>query len=189
MADLMVELQQIGGSRLMAIATTATPLGFSCGFSVGFGFDFGLGWFSDRFWLILSWVSWWVSIDFELGFLVGWLDFGLAWFWVGFSNCLCWFWFNFLLILGKLCGALSTVQVACVDVGSVVVGFGGGSGSVVLDLWLVVIPYFFLLLMFCRDVVNDGEEVVWQWREINDKELLYTAIVTVHICTVTVANV
>ena len=121
MADLMVELQQIGGSRSMAVATIATPLGFSRGFSVGFGFDFGLGWFSDRFWLILSWVSWWVSIDFELGFLVGWLDFGLVWFWVGFSNCLCWFWFNFLLILGQLCGALSTVQVACVDVGSVVV--------------------------------------------------------------------
>ena len=35
-------------------------LGFSRGFSVGFGFDFGLGWFSSRFELILSWVSWWV---------------------------------------------------------------------------------------------------------------------------------
>ena len=64
------------------------------------------------------------------------------------------------MILGKLCGALSTVQVACVDVGSVVVACDGGGGPIVLDLWLVVILYFFLLLMFCWDVVNDREEVV-----------------------------
>ena len=45
-------------------------LGFSRGFSVGFGFDFSLGWFCGRFELILSWVSRWVWIVFELGFLV-----------------------------------------------------------------------------------------------------------------------
>ena len=60
MVDLVAERQQIDG----------TCSGFVGFFHVGFrfGFDFGLGWFSSGFELILSWVSWWVWIVFELSF-------------------------------------------------------------------------------------------------------------------------
>ena len=54
------------------------------------GFSVGLNWFwvgfFDGFGLFLSWVSWWVWLDFELGFLIACVDFGLIFhgFWVNF---------------------------------------------------------------------------------------------------------
>ena len=34
-----------------------------------------------------------------------------------------------MLILGQLCGGISTVQMVCISVGWVVVGCNGGSGA------------------------------------------------------------
>ena len=91
-----------------------------------FGFDFGLGWFFGGFELILNWVSQWVWIVFELDFSMS-----FDWFWVGFSG---------QLILGQLCGGLSTVQMICVGVGWVVVVV-----VVLLDWWLSSASSFFFL--------------------------------------------
>ena len=77
----------------------------------------------ERFWwfcgvsvMILSWVSWWVLIDFVLGFPVG-----LSWFWIGFSNC---FSINFglifcarlrclVVVLGLVVGWLYSAALSC----------------------------------------------------------------------------
>ena len=122
--DLAAERQQISISRSAVVAILLGFFTWVFGLVlilVWDGFPMGLNWFWVGFpggvGLFLSWVSRWVLIDFELGFLMG-----LAWFWVGFSSCLCCFWFNFPLILGQLCGRLSTVQMICVGVGWVVVG-------------------------------------------------------------------
>ena len=49
--------------------------------------------FSGGFELILSWVSRWVLIDFELGFLIAYVDFGSTLWWIiNYSNGLCWCW-------------------------------------------------------------------------------------------------
>ena len=59
-----------------------------------------------------------------------------------------------MLILGQLCGGISTIQMVCVSVGWVVVGWDGGSGA---GWWLSFSSSFFL----CSTVgviVNIGKE-------------------------------
>ena len=141
--DLAAERQQISISRSAVVAILLGFFTWVFGLVlilVWDGFPMGLNWFWVGFpggvGLFLSWVSRWVLIDFELGFLMG-----LAWFWVGFSSCLCCFWFNFPLILGQLCGRLSTVQMICVGGRC----SGGGGANALAVGWLSSASSFFFL--------------------------------------------
>ena len=112
------------------------------------GFSVGLNWFwvgfPSGFGLLFSWVSRWVLIDFDLGFLIACVDFGLI----------------FLLILVQLCVGLSTIQMVCVGVGWVLLGCCGGGGVGLVVGWLSYSSsFFYVLLLGCcgcwgREVVR-----------------------------------
>ena len=76
-----------------------------------------------------------------------------------------------MLILGQLCGGLSTIQMVCVGVGWVVLGCGGDGGVGLVVGWLSSFSsFFYVLLLGCCGCW--GREVVWQRRDKKKRSII-----------------